>query len=510
MDEQTKGKTMERQGKKKRGLLRIFCLVLAALLLAGAAWYGYTALKHRRELEAVVEVSAPLDAEGLQALEQYPNLARVDLTGSPDIPAVLAWADAHPQVDVVYACDLGGTTTDNKAAALTLEKGGYTLEALREWLPLLPALRELELRELVCAPEDIAALREANPDKTIRYTVAVGGQTVSEDAQELDLTALTPDKLEETIAAMRLLPALTTVELTDAEGNNLLALTDLQKLQAARSDVLFRYRFELFGQTVSTEDERIEYKKAEIGNDGVAELRAAIPVLTRCTYLLLDDCGIDNELLAALRADFPETKIVWRVHIAYLNFLTDVKVIHLTFELTDKNAQVMRYCNEVEYLDIGHNTISDISFVTGMPELKLFILSYNHVKDLTPLASCKKLEMLELYFCFLLKDISPLTECDSLQLLNISATGVRDISPACEMKNLKRFYCIMNLGIPDEQKTAVREALPDCWITFEQKVSKNVGWSFDEKGGVRAQWYLDMAKIFRYRVEDWFFGGMPE
>ena len=33
---------------------------------------------------------------------------------------------------------------------------------------------------------------------------------------------------------------------------------------------------------------------------------------------------------------------------------------------------------------------------------------------------------------------------------------------------------------------------------------------FDAKGGVRAQWYLDMYKILRYRVEDWFFGDYPD
>ena len=37
-----------------------------------------------------------------------------------------------------------------------------------------------------------------------------------------------------------------------------------------------------------------------------------------------------------------------------------------------------------------------------------------------------------------------------------------------------------------------------------------MGWSFDAAGGVRAQWYLDMYKIFRYRAEPYFFGDYPE
>lgn len=501
------------EGEKKRRFSRLVWIALAAALLLSAAVYTVGAVRRNRlqaELDAVEEYTGPLDAAAQEELERYRNLKRADLSGSADLAAVLAWAEAHPQVEVTYTCDLGGTSVDNKACEILLEKGAYSLGALRETLPLLPALRTVYLQALSCEPREIEELIAAFPDKTIQYSVELPGQLAGDDTEELDLTALTPEELDGVLPALRLLPKLTAVQLTDPDGGNLLSLSDLRKLQTARPETLFRYRFELFGKEVSTEDERIEYVKAKIGNEGAERLREALPVLTRCGYFLLDDCGIDNEVLAELRDEFPATKIVWRVHISYLNFLTDVKIIHLTFALTNKNAQVMRFCNEVEYLDIGHNTISDISFARGMPNLKYFILSYNHVSDLTPLSGCKKLEMLELYFCFNLKDISPLTGCESLQLLNISATGVKDIRPACEIKTLKRFYCIMNLGIPEEQKEEVRQALPDCWITFEQKVSKNVGWSFDAKGGVRAQWYLDMYKILRYRVEDWFFGDYPE
>ena len=498
---------------KKRRIPAAIWLILAAALLLCAALYAYDTVQRRRaqaELDAVEEYVGPLDAAAQEELERYRNLRRADLSGSEDPAAAAAWAEAHPQVDVTYTVDLGGTVVDNKACEILLEKGAYSLGALREALPLLPALRTVYLQALDCEPQEIADLIAAFPERMIQYSVELSGRLVGDDTEELDLTALTPEELDGALPALRLLPNLSVVELTAPDGSNLLGPDDVQKLQTALPEMLFRYRFTLFGKEISTEDERIEYVKVKIGNEGVDQLRAAQPVLKRCSYLLLDDCGIDDELLAELRDEFPETKIVWRVHISNLSFLTDVKIIHLTFALTNRNAQVMRFCNEVEYLDIGHNTISDISFTRGMPNLKYFILSYNHVSDLSPLSGCKKLEMLELYFCFNLKDISPLTGCESLQLLNVSATAVRDIRPVCELKNLQRFYCIMNHGIPDEQKEQVREALPDCWITFQQDVSKNVGWSFDAKGGVRAQWYLDMYKILRYRVEDWFFGDYPE
>ena len=510
---------------------RILLLLLALCLLAGG-FFGFRFWKseqarlaaeeeqrqarlleeerQRQELAAVEEITAVLDARGIAELEQYPNLRRLDLSGSEDYEAILAYAESHPQVELRYTVDLGGTLADNGAADLTLPAGGYSLAALGERLAYLPQLKDLCLEELSWTPEEIAALRAEYPDKAIRYTLRLGDTVCAEDAQRLDLSSLESDQLEEALAALRLLPGLQEVQLTDENGENRLEPAQLRQLQLAMPETRFVYRTELFGREISCDAERLEFVRVPIGNEGAEQLRQLLPCLTRCRYLLLDDCGIDYEILARLREDFPETKIVWRVHISYLDFLTDVKIIHLTFLLTNQNAQVMRYCNEVEYLDIGHNSISDITFMGYMPHLKYVILSYNKVSDLSPLTKCGELEMLELYQCLNLEDISPLAACQSLKLLNVSWCDIKDITPVYGLKNLERFYCIWNYEIPEEQQERAFEELPDCWITFEQNISKNVGWSFDADGGVRAQWYLDMYKILRYRVEDWFFGDYPE
>ena len=510
--------------KKKIGMIVTVILILLAFAAGAAVGLREKRLAEQRaleeaqaleearqrELSSVESYTGALDADGLKGLDQYPNLRELDLSGSTDLAAVMDYIQTHPQVRVRYTVDLGGTVLDNGTESVELPRGSFDYALLRERIRYLPALREILLPETDLEPAQIRQLREERPEISLRYTVSVLEQTVPEDVRELDLSALQAERLEETIRALGLLPCLERATLTGEDGSNALTLEELHTLQTAAPDTLFVYRFQLFGREVSTEEERIEYVRVPIGNEGLPELRRALPCLRRCRYLLLDDCGIDDEELAALRAEWPETKIVWRVHISYLNFLTDIKVIHLTFLLTNSNAQVMRFCNEVEYLDIGHNSISDISFMGYMPHLKYIILSYNKVSDLSPLANCKELEMLELYQCLSLEDISPLAACESLQLLNVSWTGVQDIRPVFGLKDLQRFYCIWNYGIPEEQMEQIYEELPDCWITFEQEHSKNVGWSFDADGGVRAQWYLDMYKIFRYRVVHWFFGDYPE
>ena len=502
------------KAKKAIGILAVI-LLLAGLAAGGVAVYRERAARlaaeeHQRQLDAVEEVTAVMTEEDLASLAQYRNLKNVDARGSECYAELLAYTLEHPEQTVLYSVPIGERTVENTETELTLAPADFDYDTLTANLRYLPAIRTITLPGTTLQADQIAALRDAYPGTEIRYTVPLLGKEYRENTKKLDLTGLKSAQLEEAVTAMRLLPSLSRVELTDDEGGNTLSLEELRTMQEAFPDVCFAYRFELFGQTVSTEDERIEYIRVPIGNEGVEELRRALPVLGKCSYFLLDNCKIDFELLSQLRDEFPATKIVWRIWLTLSNFLTDIKIVHLTWTLTNQNVQILRYCNEVEYLELGHNTLSDITFMGYMPNLKYVILSYNYVRDLSPLSNCKKLEMLELYFCHLLEDISPLAECESLKLLNISATKVHDISPVFGLKKLERFYCIMNYGIPEEQQEQIYEELPDCWITFEQNISKAVGWSFDAAGGVRAQWYLDMYKILRYRVEDYYFGYYPE
>ena len=47
-------------------------------------------------------------------------------------------------------------------------------------------------------------------------------------------------------------------------------------------------------------------------------------------------------------------------------------------DLNSDNVQVLKYCTKVKYLDLGHNDdINDISFVSYMPDLEVFIIAIN-------------------------------------------------------------------------------------------------------------------------------------
>jgi hypothetical protein len=86
-------------------------------------------------------------------------------------------------------------------------------------------------------------------------------------------------------------------------------------------------------------------------------------------------------------------------------------------------------------------TLTDISFVEFMPNLKYFILAWTEVQYIEPIRTCKNLIYLELdWSC--IRDLSPLVDCTALEDLNIGRTYC-SIEPLLQMPWLKNVYMIL-------------------------------------------------------------------
>ncbi len=266
-------------------------------------------------------------------------------------------------------------------------------------------------------------------------------------------------------------------------------------------------RFELFGTEVDRNQDRLEFVRVKIGDEGLPEIRRALDGMPNCTYLLMDDCGTSNEAMAQLRDDYEgRTKVVWRVHFGMFSDLTDTKIIHAVAPeqdtwLDDRMCEVLRYCTETEYIDIGHDPLTSIEFCRYMPKLRLAILSYNNITDLSPLAECPELYLLELFCCRKLSDLSPLAQCGNLEYLNFAFTAVTDISPIYELKKLRLLDGAKN-AIPQEQIEEITVRMPDCRMTFEGDDIHEVGWR-KEYAGKYYDWYLEAKEIFGYARNDY-------
>ena len=447
---------------------------------------------------SVAQLSLVVTADTISQLEDYPYLKEVDLTGSTCYPEILAYMNAHPEVNVKYTVFLGNAFQPSSATKLELVAGSYTADELMENLQYFPQLATLSMPQTSLTAQELVSLQEAYPELVLDYSLMLNGQMLDASTTELDLSDLTPDQVSATADILGRLPNLARVELMDENGESQLTLEDVRILAAAAPHVAFNFNFELFGKTLSTAAETVEFVEVDIGNEGVEEIRAALDVLNACTYFKLDDCGIDNETMAQLRDDYPDVKIVWRIQVWQRTWLTDTEVLRAVYHVTDKNCEPFKYLTDVKYIDLGHNeTLTDFSFVSYMPNLELCIASGSPVKDLTPFASCKKLEFLELAWCGHLKDLSPLAECESLKYLNICRTAVTDITPLEDLP-LEQLHFFPSKNVPQDMKDAYIASHPDCWAMFTSKDNSNpygVGWRYNEDGSY-TECYAKVREVF--------------
>lgn len=392
---------------------------------------------------------------------------------------------------------LGGQELEADATEATLVSGEYSGDQLLEQLGAFSAMQKVILPETELSFEQLDALRKAYPEIGFEYTVKLLDEVLKPDIAEIDLSGLMPEQVEDAVKKLQMLPELTQVELMNGD-KCALSVEDVKLLRDGLPEASIHYVFELFGQSVSTTDERVEYDEVEIGNEGEASIRAALSILQDGTYVKFDDCGIDSEVMAGIRDDYPNLKVVWRVHCGYFDLLTDEEMVRAIFDLNDSNCHELKYCTEVKYMDIGHNdNLTDISFISYMPKLEILILSGSPFTDTTPFANCPNLEWFEIVWCGYVTDISSLENCPNLKYVNISHTQVTDLS-ALEDKPLERFVYYTPKVSADQEAEFIAQH-PDCWVSFRGKNEYMKGWRYDDDaGGQPCEMYSKVREVFRY------------
>ena len=410
-------------------------------------------------------------AEEMSRLDYFTQLSSLDLSGSTCYEEIISWAQAHPQVAVRYSVELpGGVIADSEAESLDLSalSGDELTEAVK-LLVYLPKLRQAELGASGggLSPQKLAALCASCPDLRLNCGFSLAGKQFTLLDSELDLRGLTRAETEDAALYLSCMRELSAVELGTQEETPL-AVGDIAKLQKACPQAELRFQLELFGTTVSLSDTVLDLNHIKMDDEGAA-VRSVISAMPRLKTLDMDYCGVSNEAMAAIRADFPEVDVIWRIWFGEnYSVRTDTEKIlaskpSVGGTLYDDDVYVLRYCTKVKYLDLGHNdNISDLSFTAFMPELEVLILAMNPVSDLSPLANCTKMEYLEI-FSTPVSDLKPLAGLTGLHHLNLQNNqNLTDISPLYDLPSLERLWIGAVTPVPQEQVARMKELHPDC------------------------------------------------
>ena len=492
---------------KRIGIGLVFCLCL--LLFAA----GCSGTEPSAEEPAAVETPQPtpvvvngavaengvlrtaVDADDFALIEQIPDLRTLDVSGSVCYDAILAYRDAHPGVNVIYTVSVGGTalSPDAQEASVT----GVPDAGVFRYLPNLAALTVTEPMTV----EEAAALTTALPDAALSYAVSFAGVTIPSDAAAADFSDVSPALLDEVASGIAVLPNLVDIELNRADGTSDWVLEDAGRLLAIRPELRVDLNVTVFGRHFSLTDDVVDLSriKMETRRD---ELSALLPCLRNVKRLDMEDCGLPDEEMAALREQYPTPKIVWNVHVGSYSCRTDVKMIRFTMfyqypMLRDINTHGLIYCNEVRYLDLGHNLIQDAYFVGYMPDLEVCILAIQQPTDISAFANCTHLEYAELFNGHI-TDISALANCKELKHLNLCMNKITDITPLYGLTKLERLWIARN-RIPDEQIEEFKKLVPDCVVNTTAKDPTLNEWRFDySRKSTYSVRYELLRKQFRY------------
>ena len=413
----------------------------------------------------VKRTAAAVAAAAITAASAY-LLTHHDMTGA-DYSEILRYREQHPRTTVTYTLTIADSLKLKHNTKSVTVTDSAQIDGLLEYADYLQALQTIRFDGIAPDGTQLDALVTAFPHAAAEFSsVTIAGEVFSADTKNLVCGPLSQEEFTEMAAVLPHLHNLQTVEVV-SDATAPYTAAQAAELAAVAADVSVSLTYDLFGQAVSSDMERIEYFQADMGGDaGLDVIRAVMPIMDKLTYLKLDWCGTTDEATAALRDELADRcKVVWRVFLTdEYNALTDTYKIWAQFQLWGENVECLKYCTEVRYIDLGHSYVDNCEFVRYMPYLNTLILADSWLEDLEPLRTCENLTYLEV-FSSKVKDLSPLADLEQLEYLNISNCKFDDITPLYGLDNLVIVNCTM-ANISSDQIAKFKELHPDTKCTF--------------------------------------------
>ena len=398
-----------------------------------------------------------LSEKDVQLLEYAQQLKTVHAEDCTDYDSLTLLRQRRPEVDVRYNIVFGTDRYDWDLETLLLNN---IAEAEIPLLKYLPNLKTVAIVAKDYPVSTVAMIQGATHDLGLDFGIQMGGKIVLDTEKNLTVTGITDEEL-------RLIPLLTNLEqvrlLNPKSSSVKLEYVRAGYTEAANMD--FSWAVEIGGQTFENTVTEVDLSMVEITDlDEVQQKLNCLPNLEQVTFGV---CGVDNpnwgnsrsklaaspienEAMAAYRDRVREEyKVVWTVRLGpSIALRTDADNFmpnHFGVgQLPDDYAYNLRYCEEMVCLDVGHMTLTDISFVEYMPNLKYLILAWTEVQYIEPIRTCKNLVFLELdHSC--IRDLSPLVDCTALEDLNLGMTYC-SVEPILGMTWLKNVYMILRGG----------------------------------------------------------------
>lgn len=346
-------------------------------------------------------------------------------------------------------------------------------------------MRRFWIALAVCLALLLPALAEEGP--------TLLGVSVAPDASSADLTSLakvTKAQASQLAGELALLPAIAEVDLrgvqVDRDGQ--------AALLEACPGVHFLWEVSVGTARVDGDASWLNLDELIKSSTELNEIRKGVACLPKLQRVTMYKFRYSLDAMMTFVDSYPDVTFEWTMHWPVCKYVNSSswKYVDLRTDATafstlkgrqeprytaDQLMRYLRFTPDLLALDVGHNNVSDLSFLSNWPGLRRLICidSQSPVTDISPLAELKDLEYIEL-FMQEISDLTPLANHDKLLDLNLCHNNITDFSPLYTCTNLERLYISYNPGLTPEAIAALQEALPNCRIETETWGSTDAGW----------------------------------
>lgn len=388
------------------------------------------------------------------------------------ISTLVTYAFLNAPKDVV----LFGKTYKSNIRTLDLsKKSDISIDDLEDRIVDFPRLKKIVFKDFAITKNQRDFLTKTHPYINIDGYVMIDvyGKSIEENTKTLDLSdVVIDDKIEKYI---KLFPLVKKIDF----GDNKFELDNQFQLMEKYPNISFKWLVDFAGNRVYADQAEIVLDESFV--DDIDKFKKTIKIFKKMKYLQMGVSNLSNDALAQLREEYKdEFKLAWTIPMGKWFIHTDdvaFSVLIVTYNyrrMTSEDIQVLKYCNELQALDLGHQNITDISVIGELKDLRILILADNQISDITPLKNLKHLHYLEL-FINPLHDYSPLVELKELVDLNICYNYVNDSSFITKLPKLERLWAVGS-GIYGENLQKLLEQRPELRYDFRGPGSTENGW----------------------------------
>ena len=422
-----------------------------------------------------VEITDPtLSDSGM--LTYLPRLETLDARQCTDLAALSDYLTAAGSYRCLFR--IGATEASTDSQELTIEN--LSAQQLRQAMPLLKSLEKVNLTGTLPPAAERRTLTEDFPDIVFHWEVTLLGESYPSETASVDLSGKQL-RLQEVEDAFDQLPALKDAQMLGTS----LTSEEMTELVLRYPNCSILWDAEIEGERYRTDITQLDLSGREIQSvEALEKQLICFPLLERVD---MSHCGIDNETMEALNERHEGIQFVWTVDICGYDFPTD-STYFFPWKLnggkymyvTDEDVSVLRYCHDIECIDIGHMwRVTNCEWVRYMPKLKYLIIGETGITDITPLSTCKNLVFLEM-FTIQVTDLTPLQGCTALEDLNLGRVYDADPEPLTKMTWLKNVWWANVDGTygrgASNAKQILTEALPNTNLRFNLEHPTSGGW----------------------------------